>query len=303
MCAGRSLSSENGSPAASTPSTNGPPGTKHALARRAAGPAAAAGGRAAPAGPAVAAGWRTWSRRAAPRAERPCAAVNRSSAGSALEQVEHPAADLVVEGPGLDRRQQRQRRAVGPAVLERVVQRVHVRRQHPGPGRVAAAQQPQLFLLADVGEVPDQRAHQRVVLGQQVGSSRSVSASVQHGPVPGCGRRRHAWASSSNAARVRPPRCARQAGHRDTDRTRPARRDRPRRVRAQRDPGGGDVHAAAGRVGEHRIAEPVACRLRPEHARSRSVASVARSAATGSSISVVTTAAMAGHHRGALMSR
>ena len=39
----------------------------------------------------------------------------------------------------------------------------------PGPIRVAAAQQPQLFLLADMREVPHQRAHQRVVLAAQFG--------------------------------------------------------------------------------------------------------------------------------------
>src|SRR5262249_18488867 len=38
------------------------------------------------------------------------------------------------------------------------------RRQDARPTRVAATQQPQLFLLTDVRQVPDQRTHQRVVL-------------------------------------------------------------------------------------------------------------------------------------------
>ncbi len=82
------------------------------------------------------------------------------------EQVEHPAAHLAGVGAGLPGRQQRQGGALGAGVLEGVVERVDL-----GVHRVAAAdvaQQPELLLVADVGEVPDQRRHQRGVLGGEV---------------------------------------------------------------------------------------------------------------------------------------
>ena len=72
-------------------------------------------------------------------------------------------------GPGVGRRQQRQLDAAGAGVHERVVEAVDSGRQHARAVRVAAAQQPQLFLLPDMGEVPHQRAHQRVVLAVQFG--------------------------------------------------------------------------------------------------------------------------------------
>src|ERR1700680_737769 len=50
---------------------------------------------------------------------------------------------------------------------EGVVETLDRRRQHSGPIRVTAAQQPQLFLLTNVRQIPDQRAHQRVVLAAQ----------------------------------------------------------------------------------------------------------------------------------------
>ena len=69
-------------------------------------------------------------------------------------------------GPRLRRAEQRQRRPVRARMLERVVQLVDVL-----PDRLAAADvadQPELLLVADVGEVPDQRGHQRRVLPDQV---------------------------------------------------------------------------------------------------------------------------------------
>ena len=39
----------------------------------------------------------------------------------------------------------------------------------PGRRGIATTQQPQLFLLTDVREIPHQRAHQRVVLAPQFG--------------------------------------------------------------------------------------------------------------------------------------
>ena len=101
-----------------------------------------------------------------------------------VEQVEDPAAHLVAVGPRLGRRQQRQRRALGSRVLERVVQRVDLRVH-----RLAAAdlaQQPELFLVGDVREVPDQRGHQRRVLSDQVGLVHAVGE--QRRPLPRAGQ-------------------------------------------------------------------------------------------------------------------
>ena len=52
---------------------------------------------------------------------------------------------------------------------ERVVQPFDRRWQHARSSTVVSAEQPELLLPADVGEVPHQRAHQRVVLPQQFG--------------------------------------------------------------------------------------------------------------------------------------
>ena len=156
VCAGRSLSSENGSLAASTPRVNGPPSTNTRSGRRAAGrqrPAPQQHGRA------LAQLQRGQHRLVVLLLVLHDHARREQLTGRGmLDQVKHPPANLVVIGPRLDGRQQRQRRALGSGVLERVVQRVHLRRQHAGPGRVAAAQQPQLLLLADMRQVPHQRA-------------------------------------------------------------------------------------------------------------------------------------------------
>jgi hypothetical protein len=83
-----------------------------------------------------------------------------------LQQVHDPAADVVAVAARLARREQRQRRALRPRVLERVVERVDL-----GVDRGQAAdlaQQPQLLLVGDVGQVPDQRRHERGVLSDQV---------------------------------------------------------------------------------------------------------------------------------------
>lgn len=75
------------------------------------------------------------------------------------EHVQGPAAHLRGVGPGLCGGQQRQGGAGGPGVLEGVVQAVDLR-AHRLPS-AHSAQQPQLFLIADVREVPDQGRHQR----------------------------------------------------------------------------------------------------------------------------------------------
>ena len=78
-------------------------------------------------------------------------------------------------------RQQRQRGPLGPRVLERVVERVDLR-VHRLPA-AHLAQQPELFLVGDVRQVPDQRGHQRGVLADQVGVVHGVGE--QPGALPG----------------------------------------------------------------------------------------------------------------------
>ena len=98
-----------------------------------------------------------------------------------FQQVHDPAADFPGVRAGLGGRQQRQRGPRGPRVLERVVERVDL-----GVHRLPAAhvaQQPQLFLVGDVREVPDQRRHQRRVLADQVGVVDGLGE--QPGPFPG----------------------------------------------------------------------------------------------------------------------
>jgi hypothetical protein len=74
---------------------------------------------------------------------------------TAFEDVEHLVADLADVRAGLGRRQQRQLGPVGTRMLERVVQVVDVVTDRLTAADVA--DQPQLLLVADVGEVPDQR--------------------------------------------------------------------------------------------------------------------------------------------------
>jgi hypothetical protein len=83
-----------------------------------------------------------------------------------FEQIEHPAADLAYVVPCLAGRQQRQGGTLAAGMLERVVQRVDLRVH-----RVPAAhgpQQPQLFLVGDVCQIPHQWGHLRGVLADQV---------------------------------------------------------------------------------------------------------------------------------------
>ena len=84
-----------------------------------------------------------------------------------LEDVEHPPTDVLDVAPGLPRVEQGQAGPFAARVLERVVQLV----DRGVEDRLAAAdvtQQPELLLVAHVREVPDQRRHQRRVLGDQV---------------------------------------------------------------------------------------------------------------------------------------
>ena len=65
--------------------------------------------------------------------------------------------------------EQRQADPGGARVLEGVVELLDLARQQALGRCVAAPQQPEVLLLADVGQVPDQGAHQRAVLRGQLG--------------------------------------------------------------------------------------------------------------------------------------
>jgi hypothetical protein len=83
-----------------------------------------------------------------------------------VEQVEDLRAHRVDIGARLRRAEQRQLRAVPARVLERVVQMVDI-----GPDRLAPAHiahEPEFLLVADVGQIPDQRRHQRRVLAYEI---------------------------------------------------------------------------------------------------------------------------------------
>ena len=114
-----------------------------------------------------------------------------------VEQVEHlvaaPCADV---GAGLGRGEQRQRRA-GRA---RGCSNASYRSSISGRTGVAAAdvaQQPQLLLVADVREVPDQRRHQRRVLRDQVGLVDRVGQQRRCGRGRGRAPRRSGCAAAS----------------------------------------------------------------------------------------------------------
>ncbi len=87
----------------------------------------------------------------------------------ALEAVEDPTPHVRDEGPRLVRTEQRQADPAGAWVLEGVVELFDLAREQALGRGVAPSQQPEVLLLADVREVPHQRAHQRAVLGGQLG--------------------------------------------------------------------------------------------------------------------------------------
>ena len=182
-CAGRSLSSDHGSSAASTPSTNSPAGTSTASCGT-----VAPGGSAAP-GPSSGAPSRSWwVASIVSSCICSCCSTMTNGKASVGGRRGRPALEAVeARGRGRRRGTRGPRRGLssgrrdplGARVLEGVVELLDLRRQHALRGGVATAQQPQVLLLADVREVPDQRAHQRAVLAGQLGSSNSVSSSVR----------------------------------------------------------------------------------------------------------------------------
>ena len=99
-----------------------------------------------------------------------------------IKRIERSRPHSPAVAAGLIRGQQRQVGTAGAGVHEGVVEVFHRAGQDARPIRVAAAQQPQLFLLADMRQVPDQRTHQRVVLAMQF---RVVEVDQPQGSHPG----------------------------------------------------------------------------------------------------------------------
>jgi hypothetical protein len=84
--------------------------------------------------------------------------------GQHVKRVEHGRPHGLAVCARLIRRQQRQVDPTGAGMHKGVVEPPDRRRQHRGPCGISIPQQPQLFLLTDVRQVPHQGAHQRVVL-------------------------------------------------------------------------------------------------------------------------------------------
>ena len=170
MWAGRSLSSDHGSASPSTPSVNGPAGTRTASC-----PTGRPGRQR-----------RSGAENGLPLAQLVGGQhrldvlllvlldhdVGEQLTGTALagafERVEDPAADVGDEAASLRRGEQRQVDPGGARVLEGVVQLLDACREQPLRRRVASAEQPEVLLLADVREVPHQRTHQGAVLPGQL---------------------------------------------------------------------------------------------------------------------------------------
>jgi hypothetical protein len=74
----------------------------------------------------------------------------------AVHQVDDLGSDLTDVAPGGRRIEQRQRRAIGARVLERVVELIHGLREDRVP-TADVAKQPEFLLIADVRKIPDQR--------------------------------------------------------------------------------------------------------------------------------------------------
>lgn len=111
-------------------------------------------------------------------------ARTRTFEGGALQHVQGPAAHLRRVLTGLGGRQQRQRGPFRARVLEGVVQAVDLGPHRLPPGD--RTQQPHLLLVADMGQVPHQRGHQRRVLGREFGI---VHGGEERGPLPRGGER------------------------------------------------------------------------------------------------------------------
>ncbi len=177
-----------------------------------------------------------------------------------------------------------------------------------GVGQATRLQQEVLLLLADVGEVPDQRAHQRGVLagqlrlvegGQREGApARGFQVRQRLHAGGGCGRRAQL---SSGAVRQ-----ASGPSRRARSRTRSA------GVRPESSSTAHSSTAGTQRVGHGRqggFDEPARCLPRAARRRCRAgrrrrcggrsvpLASAARSAATGSSSTATVSAASPGHQR------
>ena len=149
------------------------------------------------------------------------AAVPQTQRGAAAQHVQRLLAHLGDVRARLAGREQRQLDPARPGVLEGVVEAVDLGAQRRAAADVA--HQPQLFLAADVREVPDQRRHQRRVLRDEIGLVDGVGERGAAGPRRGeevgdagaqrlgggRGVGRHSEAPSGSSAGHRPCRTSR----------------------------------------------------------------------------------------------
>jgi hypothetical protein len=75
-----------------------------------------------------------------------------------IEYVETPSPYLADIAPGLSRPEERERRPIGPRMSKGVVQVVEGRVD--GVPSTDSSYQPQLLIVADVSQVPDERRHE-----------------------------------------------------------------------------------------------------------------------------------------------
>src|SRR3954463_10742688 len=321
-CAGRSLSSENGSSAGATPRTKRPPGTSTDVPARPRRP----GGRGVPA-PRSGGG-------AGARRGRPAARLERLQhrlvvlvlvadhhgdvervvrVTPRVEPVQDPAAHFPAERPRLHRRQQRESVAARPRLAECVVERLDGGRQQARPAGVPVAQQPEVLLLTDVGEVPDQGTHQRIVLPRQLGLvvvGEQQGAVAGGGELPGQAVAQVAHRTPSGTSMVRssaPAGPLRAASASSASPGQPPRSTRAASASTSGRRTAGTTPTAASRQPRAAARRPASARplraARSQAPATGALAAAARSAATGSSSRLAVTAARAGHHGSGAASR
>ncbi len=99
-----------------------------------------------------------------------------------IQHVPRLVPDLTDVLPGFVRAEEREGRAGGPGVFEGVVQFVDVAADRVPPTHIA--DQPEFLLVADVREIPDERAHQRRMLGDQIRVVDAIREGVAAMPGP-----------------------------------------------------------------------------------------------------------------------
>ncbi len=215
--------------------------------------------------------------------------------------VEHPSAHLGHVPPGLHRRQQRELVPHRAGVGEGVVELLDVRAQDPAASASPPRSSQEVLLLADVREVPDQRAHERVRAGAAARARRGRSGAAVRSRASARSRTTVSMSVMPAPLRRWPPAGrprarARGRGQDGVARAAAGVDHSPRRAgqgAVGRAPVGGGRQAGAGGLVQRD--RPGRGARRRSSGRRRPQASAATSAATGSSSSVAVSPASAGH--------